>query len=64
MDLFYEIDDAISPTRSVWSKKVAELYFHQEGYIVKEVKMTTIYHDESVIHTIVTTEITNESYFQ
>ena len=63
MDLFYEIDDAVSPTRSVWSKEVAELFFNQ-GYLVNEVKMTTIYHGESVIRTIVTTEITNESYFQ
>jgi hypothetical protein len=63
MELFYEIDDVDTSSRSIWSKELAELYFHQ-GCIVKEIKMTTIYHGESAIRTIVTTPITNESYFQ
>ncbi len=63
MDLYYEIDDTVSPLRSIWSKELAELYFHQ-GCFVQEVKLVTIYHDESAVRTTVTTPITDESYFE
>ena len=63
MEIYYEIDDPDSSTRSVRDKEVAEFYFHQ-GYFVNEVKLATIYHNHSVVRTIVTTPIVDDSYFQ